>query len=361
MAVARHKGGPDGRRLMPDIQIAELTPNTRSAWDAYVNAHPDSTVSHHRAWQVAATAAYPVREHSLVAHRPDGALAGVLPLFLVDNKVAPYAVTGVFGAYGRVLADSPELGLGLLQEAWSRMRRAGARHLLHKSVGAPERAPEDWHRSDAALTAVLSLEQGPEALWKGFRSEIRNRIRKAERAGLEPRSGSGEFEGFYDVLAANMHRKGTPTYGRPFLRSLLTAFGDRAEILTLRHNGRVIAGAFVVEHRGVVNVPFVSARAEFFALAPANLLYWEIMRRGCGRGMTTLDFGRSFRDTSNLDFKTRFGAAIVPQPFLFAHSGAPPHVEPGDPSVQRLVRVWQSLPRGLADRLGPWICGRFLV
>ena len=215
--------------------------------------------------------------------------------------------------------------------------------------------------SQAAVTATLSLEDSAEALWKGFRGEIRNRVRKAEKNGMEVKVGRDQLPGFYEVLASNMHRKGTPIYGLRFMESLLQSFGDRAYVMTLSLKGETVAGALVVEHRGVVNVPFVSSLQRAFTLAPSNLLYWEIIKKSYERRQVVLDFGRSFRHSSNLDFKTRWGATVIPQPFHFVYRGAPPRVDPGDPLVEKLVELWKRLPRGLADRLGPIICGRFLV
>jgi hypothetical protein len=53
---------------------------------------------------------------------------------------------------------------------------------------------------------------------------------------------------------------------------------------------------------------------------------------------------------------------VVPQPFLIHTArGTPPSLDVNSPSVQRLIRLWQRLPRALADRLGPSIHGRFLA
>jgi FemAB-related protein (PEP-CTERM system-associated) len=340
--------------------IEILTSVREAAWDAYVDAHPDATCYHHRGWQRAARTAYGIETPSLVALDDQGAIEGVLPIFIVRRAWSCYGVTAVFGGYGRVLGSTVEVRRGLLDEARRLSSKRGLSHLLHKSTGE-EPVSEEWGRGDAAVTATLSLEPGEAALWKGFRGEIRNRVRKAEANGLKVLEDVGEFEPFYEVLAANMHRKGTPIYGRPFLRAVLDGFGSRASILTVRRGSETIAGALVIEHRNEVHVPFVSSTPGSFAFAPNNLLYWEIIRRSCARGLTLLDFGRSFRGTSNLEFKLRWGAREVPQPFYFVHRGAPPIIEPGGSMVRAAVGIWQSFPRGLADRLGPTLAGRLLV
>lgn len=347
-------------RTSISFTIEALSASTEAAWDDYADGHSDANCYHHRAWQVAARTAYGIDTPSLIARDPGGAIIGVLPLFIVKRAWSSYGVTAMFGGYGRVLGSSDEVRHALLDEARLISRGRRLSHLVHKSTGE-EPVSHEWGRGDAAVTATLSLAPGEAALWKGFRGEIRNRVRKAESGGLKVVEGANEFEDFYRVLAGNMHRKGTPIYGRPFLRSVLEAFGPRASIMTVRRGAETIGGAMVIEHRGGVHVPFVSSIPSTFALAPNNLLYWEIIRRSCARGRTLLDFGRSFRGSSNLDFKIRWGAQVVAQPFYFVHRGSPPIIEPGGALVRMAVSAWPRLPRAFADRVGPALAGRLLA
>ena len=41
--------------------------------------------------------------------------------------------------------------------------------------------------------------------------------------------------------------------------------------------------------------------------------------------------------------------------------GKPPSMDVESPLVRTLVAVWQRLPRGLADALGPSVCRRWLA
>jgi len=176
------------------------------------------------------------------------------------------------------------------------------------------------------------------------------------------REGHGELDGFYDVLAENMHRKGAPIYGRSLFRELVDGLGERAGIVTLAEGGRTVSGALVIRFGGVATVPFASSRPSSFHLNPNNLLYWEIISRACRAGLHTLDFGRSLRDSSALSFKLSWGARTEPQPmYVRTVRGAPPRFDVTAPSVRLLVRLWRSLPRAFADALGPQVCRRWLA
>jgi len=307
--------------------------------------------------------AYRLRAPYLVARDAGGRVCGVLPLLLVDAPLRSYAVTGLFGAYGRVLCDHPDVGRELIDAAWNLTEENGLSCLVHKGLGLDEPALDgaSFQCLDRWVTATLSLEGGEESVWGRLRSEIRNRIRKAQRSGFELRTGVAELPAFYDVLAENMHRKGTPIYGLRFMQELVRAFGARAEVIVLAKDGQVVSGALVLDHAGVVNVPFVSSRQSVFHLCPNNLLYWEIIQRAIRRGMSELDFGRSPRHSSNLDFKLRWGAQAVAQPFHVRARGKAPAFDQTSATVQWLVRAWRVLPRPLVDALGPAVCRRLLV
>lgn len=343
------------------IRIETLKQEDHEAWDAYVAQHPAATMYHDRAWQQVAQRAYRMTAPFLVA-RDDSStqLRGVLPLYVVRRPFGSYVVGGLFGSYGRVLADDETTGLALLDRAKQLTADSGCGYLQLKSLDADPLC-SSLERIDTSVIAVLPLSSDPDAMWKGFRDKIRNAIRKGQKAGFEVRTGDGELEHYYDVLADNMHRKGTPIYGLRFMKELQAAFGSRCEILCLSHNGQPVSAGFVVYWKDTVYVPFASSRASHFHLNPNNILYWEVIQRGCKRGCKQLDFGRSPKDSSTLAFKLFWGATTVPQPF-YVHQvrGKPPTLESG-PGLQKLIQLWQRLPRPVVDAIGPQICRRWLV
>lgn len=344
-----------------EVSVEELSAANARAWDDYVDSRADATCYHLRAWQRVASRAYGLATPFLLARSTlTGRVCGVLPLFVVENPLGGYLTTGLFGAYGRVIADSSAARRRLLDRALEIARHQRLGYFLHKSLGE-EALPDDFRRHDPCVIAVLPL-TAPDAMWRGFRSEIRNRIRKAERSGLELRSGVEQLPAFYEVLATNLHRKGTPTYGLPIMSELVAALEERAEVLTLWKDGLAVSGALLTYYNDSVLVPFVSSRASSFSLCPNNLIYWEVVQRGWARGMRQLDFGRSFRNSSNLDFKLRWGARIVAQPFYVRSAGGrQPKLDSADRSVRRLVALWKKVPLPIANALGPSLCRRFLV
>lgn len=335
--------------------IEELDPADAPEWDAYVARSPGATCYHLHGWRSVGERGYGLRAPFLAARaRPRGELLGILPLFFVPGG---YATTGLFGAYGRVLADSGEVGRALLEEAADRARRAGLASVRLKALGE-EPCAAGYRAIDRWVIARLPLAASPEEMWTCLRGKVRNCIRKAQRFGFSVRSG--DVDGFYDVLAENMHRKGSPIYGLQWMRELVASLG--AEVVTLRLDGRTVSGAVTLTYRGVVTVPFASSRPSTFHMNPNNLLYWEIIRRGCSAGLQTLDFGRSLRDSTPLAFKLGWGATTTPQPLLVRTlRGKPPAMNVDSRGVKMVVALWQRMPRPLADALGPAVCRRWLA
>lgn len=339
--------------------IEKLSSKTFVEWDDYVEEHPDSTCYHLRAWQTVAERAYRIAAHFLIARKEPGRpICGALPLFIVGGPFRSHVTNGLFGAYGAILADDAESRVSLAREARRIFERAGADHLMLKCLNEEPLPPSlGLERQDSWVIARLRLEESPERMWLSFRDKIRNCVRKAQKHGLELRRGESQLEAFYDVLSENMHQKGAPIYGLGFMRELVRAMGYRADVLTLWYEGKAVAGALVIDHSGTIYVPFASSRPTALAMCPNNLLYWEIIRRGCSRKMHTLDFGRSLRESGTLAFKLSWGAEVREQPsFVASARGKDLRIDPTDRRIDFFVRSWKRLPRPVVNAVGPAVC-----
>ena len=340
--------------------IETLQPKDHAAWDAYVRARGDSTCYHLRGWQDVARRAYFIKAPFLVARSTAGGpLRGVLPLFSVKASIQSHLTTGLFGAYGTILGDD-DVRRALGARAKAIFEEGGYKQLLIKCLGEQPGLEEmGLRRSDHWVIATLPLDPDPERVWKGFRDKIRNCVRKAQKHGLELHVGRAEVQHFYDVLFENMHQKGSPIYGLRFMRALLDAFPAEADILTLWHEGKPVSGAFLMHHGKTTSVPFAASLPSAHPMSPNNLLYWEIIKRACGRGSTTLDFGRSVLNTGPLAFKLGWGAKTVPQP---TYMNAPPRPEEGfnpkDKRAELFVEQFKRLPRSVTRAVGPVLCSQ---
>ncbi|OFZ80636.1 MAG: hypothetical protein A2603_10875 [Bdellovibrionales bacterium RIFOXYD1_FULL_55_31] len=338
--------------------IEELDQSAFAQWDEYLGRNNQSTCYHHLAWQSVARRAYRLRTHYLLARNEIGTICGALPLVEVRGLVHAHLTNGLFGAYAPALGDTQEIRAELLRRAFELARERRVQYFVVKTVGSDQgRVMDEFVELNSWVIAVLKLDSDPERLWHGLRDKVRNCVRKAQKAGLEVRRGKEYLASFYDVLAENMHRKGSPIYGFNFMKELMSAFGDKAEIVTLWHEGRVVSGALTLDHGRTTAVPFASSRPSALHMSPNNLLYWDIIRRSCEKGMTAFDFGRSLRNSGPLSFKLGWGSDIVEQPFFIRTvKGDDFEMSSNKRRADWFVDRWKRLPRSVADALGPAVC-----
>lgn len=340
--------------------IETLEPKTFALWDSYVDTHPDATCYHSRHWKRVAERAYQLRAPFFIARAAKtGACCGVLPTFLVRGLLRSHMTNGLFGAYGSILADTSEVRHQLVEHARLVCDQENFKFLMFKTLedDSSETSFKSFEKINPWVIATLPLQSDPALQWKSLKDKTRNCVRKAMKHGIEVRKGKDQLPFFYEVLAENMHDKGAPIYGYSFMEELIHSFASRAEVLTLWHEGRAISGALLLDHGKTTYVPFASSRPSSLSMSPNNLLYWEIIQRGCLSGMQRLDFGRSIRDSGPLKFKLGWGAQTQPQPaFFYSPANKGLDLNPDDPIVSFFVRQWRRMPRSVVNTVGPSIC-----
>jgi FemAB-related protein (PEP-CTERM system-associated) len=125
----------------------------------------------------------------------------------------------------------------------------------------------------------------------------------------------------------------------------------------ITHQGRDIAGVLNFYFRDEVLPYYGGGTAEARNLAANDFMYWEVMRRACGRGVRLFDFGRSKRGTGAFDFKKNWGFTPEPLPYLYRlHKGTKlPDLNPLNPKFRLFIEAWKRLPLGIANTIGPHI------
>jgi len=127
--------------------------------------------------------------------------------------------------------------------------------------------------------------------------------------------------------------------------------------LSVLHQGQVISSVLTFYFRNEV-LPYYAGDAEDARhLAANDFKYWELMRRGCERGYTLFDYGRSKRGTGQFDFKKNWGFEAQPLHYEYYLVKAPriPEHNPTNPKYRLFIEMWKRLPTPVANALGPHI------
>jgi FemAB-related protein (PEP-CTERM system-associated) len=187
----------------------------------------------------------------------------------------------------------------------------------------------------------------------------RAEIRKGLKIDFDIAVGRSERdrEEHYAIYAESVRNLGTPVFPKSLFDAVIDGFGDDAEILTLRHEGKPVASVLSLYHRGVV-MPFWGGGIWDARRLRANeRMYYELMIHARRRGCTHFDFGRSKTGSGAYHFKKNWG--FKPDPMTYAvwtADGAQPRDADPDSAKHRLqIALWKRLPLAVANRLGPLI------
>lgn len=333
----------------------EIVTSSAAAWDAFVEGHPDSRLCHTWAWGSMIRRAFRHEVFRLAAYE-DQVLRGVLPLTLVRSRLfGTHMVSQAFSNYGGPLVHDQKALPALLDGAYGLAQKCGGRQIEFR--GTSVLAGEHHQRMDK-VCMHLPLDRDPDVVWRGFRPEIRNRVRKAGKAGLTALGGGVELlRDFYDLWTIRMRQLGTPCYPRKFFRRLLEQFPGLVRIVLVRQGRSAIAAGVFYAFNGLAQCRWAATLTEANALSPNMLLYWTAIEYYCRAGVSTFDFGRSTQGGPQFEFKRRWGAQ--PVQLYYEHWSVPGHrlemITPSSPRYHRKVELWKKMPLWATRVMGPMI------
>ncbi len=338
--------------------IRLAAPAEAAALDAYVRAHGDGTPFHLSAWARGVAEGCGQRGHVLVAGR-GGRIAGMVPLTEVHSALFGRALCSAgFAVGGGVLADDAATGDALAEAAWRLAGRLSCPTLELRGGQLPE--GDGWQRrtgAHAGFARRLAADDEIELL--AIPRKQRAEVRRALAAGMTVETGRGarDLAAHYAVYSEMVRNLGTPVFPRKLFAAMLDAFGEDADILTVRHEGAAVASVLSFYHRGAVLPYWGGGRQAARGLRANELLYFALMRHARERGCLRFDFGRSKPGTGAFAYKRNWGFA--PEPLSYAVRARPGEaareINPLSPKYRLQVALWQRLPLGLANVVGPRI------
>ena len=321
---------------------------------AYVAAHPDGTPFHLAEWSAAVAKGVRQQDRYLLAEGADGAIAGVLPLTLVRSRLFGTAlVSAGFGVDGGLLADDAATARTLADTAWRIAEAEGATTLEMR--GGP--AVEGFHTDTTTyLGFVRDLAADDETQLTAIPRKQRAEIRRSFDKGLSI-AVDHDRAAHYRVYAESVRNLGTPVFPSELFAAVLDAFGEAADILTVRHDGVPVASVLSLYWRGTVYPYWGGGTEAARGLRANDAMYYALMNHARRRGCTRFDFGRSKAGTGAAAFKRNWG--FDPRPLAYhirSADGAPPRsVNPLDPKYARKIAAWKRLPLPLANLIGPYL------
>lgn len=324
-------------------------------WDDYVDTHPDGCVFQTSAWQQVVHLTYSHQPFYLMAKR-DSKICGVLPLFLIDSRL-----------FGRVLATCPYASSGSILSSGETEMRA----LVDKAMDLARELRVDYvELKSRSLTEHEGLQRhtdyvnhylllgDPEVVWQSrLKKKTRTAVRRAEKSGLTIEKGHHLLDAFYQMMALNMRRLGTPVHSKAFYQKILQSFGHRAEIWAVAYQDLLVSAVLFLRYRQEIVGLSRCSRDEYYHLRPNNFLYWDVLKQACLAGAGRYDFGRSLKGSGTGKFKEAWGAEAKPlyyEYFLNRRKNIP-RINQKNPRYQLASAVWRHMPLSLTKLIGPYL------
>lgn len=352
MAAPAQIAQPGCRVLAPEAAAPD--------WDPFVMGFPGASLYHLSGWTEIAREAFGHRVLFVEARDSSGSLQGVLPVIQQRSwLLGNFATSLAFFNYGGALAADSVVAQRLMIRASESAQALGCRYLEFRDV---QPRPGEWTRRTDKITLRLELPDTVEALSKRLGAKLRSQVKRAEREGLECRTGSiALLDDFYAVFAENMRDLGTPVYPKRFFEAILKRFEPYCQLVVIGARGEPWAAAFLVYWRGCAEIPWASCRAKAKPLGANMKLYWEALSQAVGRGCKSFDFGRSTIDSGTYRFKRQWGAEPMPLHwYRWERDARRQETSAGEErgkGIRLATAIWQRLPLPIANTLGPLISG----
>lgn len=326
--------------------------SSADAWDQFVQSSSDGMLFHLTMWKELVEEVFRHKPHYIVA-RSRGEIFGVLPLFEVCGFRAGHCLYSVpYAVYGGICGLNPEASAALIREAKClaqrlRVRYVELRQLQNPMPGLPTRRP--------FVTFAKLMDPEPKANFLAIPRKQRRMIRKGKAYRLEARRGWEPLAEFYQTYSINCRRLGAPPFPRRLFEVIRDRFGSAAQLLTIWHDQKLVAGVISFFHQDRVMPYYGASLPEGRTLAANDFMYWELMRASCLAGYRVFDFGQSHVGSGAYNFKRNWGFEpdSIAYQYVLVRDTVAPTWEPSSTRLDLAIEAWKRVPLPLTKWLGP--------
>lgn len=333
--------------------IKLLEPAQSQRWDNYVMAAADASFFHLSAWEKVINQAFGHDTYYYYAEQ-DGEITGILPLTHINSLLFGNSlVSNAFCVYGGIIASNDEAFAALQTQAQQLARTLGVDSLELRNR---EQRHPDWPHKELYVTFRKELDPDIEKNMNAIPRKQRAMVRSGIKAGLVSVVDE-HVERFYRAYSESVRNLGTPVFPKKYFQILKDAFGENCEILTIEHEGKLVASVMSFYFKEEV-LPYYGGGTDAARDIKGNdFMYWEVMRRAVEKGCRIFDYGRSKVGTGSYRFKKHWG--FEPEPLFYevdlVKAKQIPEINPLNPKYQFFIAAWKRLPLPVSQLVGPWL------
>lgn len=212
--------------------------------------------------------------------------------------------------------------------------------------------PEEKESYKAA--SWLRLERNMDTQMKGFTSNLRRKISKGYRNGIEIVHGKEELlDAFYRLYVQHMLYMGSGALAKRFFRNMLHEYntqGGTAEIFLAYQNNKVIGAAFNLSFQGFYENGWFATKKDSQQQYSSYVMHHAMISRAIEAGNHTYSFGRSTIESGVHNFKKQWGTEEIPLTWI----------QYPQPKVTLrkqtwLLHVWKRIPTPIRKHVGKYL------
>lgn len=221
------------------------------------------------------------------------------------------------------------------------------------------------HVESHKVVSWLPLKKTAEAQMAALSSNVRRKIRKAEKNGVSIEVGGAELSKvFFGIYARNMHRLGAPAMSQAFYRRVVESFGEEGRILIASYQGQAVGGAVWLRNGDKAEACWFATLDKFNGLYTSYLLWWHCIKLSCDNACSVFSFGRSTRGSGTHQYKSQWGSRNATLYWSYSHPMEISRIKLGPvqfkmPGRRMLAAVWKASPGFVVRWLGPRVAGKF--
>ena len=335
------------------LKIVRCDDSHRDAWNDYVAATPEASFYHRYEWRYVNLRSFGHRACYLAAL--DGErFVGIFPIVHLSSRLfGNVACSLPFVNYGGPCGINDRAIHLLIAEGARVADEWGVEYLeIRSRTNLGAQFPTSEHK----VSLTVDLSPGIDAIWKAFKTDLRQEIRRGYKNEFSVRHGGVELlDDYYAVLSEAWRNLGTPIYGRQFLETVATTFPDLVRLCVVSGPRRAVAASFQAYDRGTAEGLWLGGRGHYRQQHPGYILYWEILKDAARHGCQRFHLGRSTVHSGGESFKMKWNAQVTQLywQYVLRSRRDIPQLNVNNPKYKIAINLWQHLPVAVTTLVGP--------
>jgi len=311
------------------MSISYVDPSRDTLWQQLV-AHKASTVFHSPEWikVLQETYNFDIRAIVLLGNTSDPK-AGIA-YCTIEDMMDPRIVSLPFSDFCDPIVEDGDDWNCLVAEILNNGHRMSLR-CLHNQLPLRDKR---FTQTKRAKWHCVDLQRDEEIIWQGLRGSARRAIRKAQRDGVvvQIAQNKDDLRAFFELhLRVRKYKYKLLAQPYRFFESIWDHFIARGMgvLMLASQEDEVIGGVLFLEWQNKLYYKFNASNPDYASLRSNDLVVWEGIKYGQGKGYHYLDFGLSDWDQEGLlQYKRKFATQEKTVTFLrYNPDGSPTRAE----------------------------------